>query len=997
MLSLSLCNANAEIRRCADGDTQHTRRFDTAVFNSSPAACGPTLGGAISETVVATTTREGDVRASIPSSVFVYNQPPQQQQQQPQQQRTQVQPKQSEARRGRSLLTTSFVTGSLQTPAVSQQAQATAQLQSAATVASNHSPVMAVSCQPSNFVAYNTAQLSPTFNYGHQGTTPSSQPNFTVYNTTPPVSPPLTYPSTQPLRVPMRQSSNTPSPASSPPPNLLSPHTFLQAVSPPSNTTGSRRQYLSTSFPSLLPGSSPEAPAYFRAVTGAPTNSRRESSDWEGSNNEIRELDTNTYCFTDLTSNERCDPLDKPTMATMTRSRVGVGITENRKPLSSNTLSPCHQPYSEEEDTDPAILALIESNSEGTELPKSSASALAKSPMEQFLHSIEPNPNAVSHNVAEVSSLLEANLTPPSGSTFTPFPVTKSITHGSPALKPPSSQLRRTFNPLSFSDPEIHSPSQELPEYLSLTPQVSAAIPFAPSQGRPSLCTSMDSLFSYPIGFTQGANTPCSSIEQNQVRQLPHHSPLELPQLPSMQSRVQPQILTPVLNHQLHADSDQEVHSMTLQQSQLHYTLPQHVYLHQQGSRSNTQPRKQETAPLQMHPYPQVGQAHQQFSSHVQSPHRSPEVHAHTPPSPQLCPVILSQPPGLSSQASAQLPNQVPVPCRAQRPSQHSVQTEHPPSITEQEPQLRSVNTPTPVALPTSAPVQIMTPAPISTERHTPPQEASQTELHSPSQPSQNVTEENNSQVQSQQVPPQRTRLSLEKESSSVSPRVYRITASGRLTQSAPLPTNLPQSKTHPINICTTYRENIDRTNQQGHSPDHRYKRYAMMPDMKDFMIHVDVKEITDPRTTLMIKNIPNKYSQKMLLEEIDAHHTGVYDFFYLPIDFKNKCNVGYAFINMVSTVKIAPFYTEFNNKRWTRFNSEKICNITYARIQGIVQLIDHFKTSSLLAEEEKVRPVMLLNNTLQPFPVGVSLHVLHLEKEHRDIIVTSDKLPYVE
>jgi len=45
-----------------------------------------------------------------------------------------------------------------------------------------------------------------------------------------------------------------------------------------------------------------------------------------------------------------------------------------------------------------------------------------------------------------------------------------------------------------------------------------------------------------------------------------------------------------------------------------------------------------------------------------------------------------------------------------------------------------------------------------------------------------------------------------------------------------------------------------------------------------------------DARTTLMIKNIPNKYTQKMLLATIDEHFRGTYDFFYLPIDFKNKC-----------------------------------------------------------------------------------------------------------
>ena len=50
----------------------------------------------------------------------------------------------------------------------------------------------------------------------------------------------------------------------------------------------------------------------------------------------------------------------------------------------------------------------------------------------------------------------------------------------------------------------------------------------------------------------------------------------------------------------------------------------------------------------------------------------------------------------------------------------------------------------------------------------------------------------------------------------------------------------------------------------------------------------------------------------------------GQYDFFYLPIDYKNKCNLGYCFMNFLNAELTAECYEEFHNKRWEEFNSKK-------------------------------------------------------------------------
>ncbi len=58
----------------------------------------------------------------------------------------------------------------------------------------------------------------------------------------------------------------------------------------------------------------------------------------------------------------------------------------------------------------------------------------------------------------------------------------------------------------------------------------------------------------------------------------------------------------------------------------------------------------------------------------------------------------------------------------------------------------------------------------------------------------------------------------------------------------------------------------------------------------EEIRFDVDVERIEkglDARTTLMIKNIPNKYSQRMLLTTVEEEHKSTFDFAYLPIDFR--------------------------------------------------------------------------------------------------------------
>jgi len=121
---------------------------------------------------------------------------------------------------------------------------------------------------------------------------------------------------------------------------------------------------------------------------------------------------------------------------------------------------------------------------------------------------------------------------------------------------------------------------------------------------------------------------------------------------------------------------------------------------------------------------------------------------------------------------------------------------------------------------------------------------------------------------------------------------------------------------------------------------------------------------------TIMLRNIPNKYTQDMLLDHLNKYR-GSIDFLYLPTDFKNNCNLGYAFINFVDMNTADIFTKEYQGGRLPHFrHSPKVLAVGKARVQGASANIKRFRSSSVMGVlSEDAKPMLFQNGMRIPFP----------------------------
>eukprot|EP00747_Dinoflagellata_sp_TGD_P042923 gnl/TRDRNA2_/TRDRNA2_142384_c1_seq1.p1 gnl/TRDRNA2_/TRDRNA2_142384_c1~~gnl/TRDRNA2_/TRDRNA2_142384_c1_seq1.p1 ORF type:complete len:409 (+),score=83.17 gnl/TRDRNA2_/TRDRNA2_142384_c1_seq1:66-1229(+) len=112
---------------------------------------------------------------------------------------------------------------------------------------------------------------------------------------------------------------------------------------------------------------------------------------------------------------------------------------------------------------------------------------------------------------------------------------------------------------------------------------------------------------------------------------------------------------------------------------------------------------------------------------------------------------------------------------------------------------------------------------------------------------------------------------------------------------------------------------------------------------------------------TVMMRNLPNKYTQQMLLEEINlAGFAGTFDFFYLPIDPETHANRGYAFVNFDNPRNAHKFMAAFEGRQMHHFNSKKVVSCMAATLQGFEANYSHYATARVSRGEPHARPLFL-------------------------------------
>lgn len=193
----------------------------------------------------------------------------------------------------------------------------------------------------------------------------------------------------------------------------------------------------------------------------------------------------------------------------------------------------------------------------------------------------------------------------------------------------------------------------------------------------------------------------------------------------------------------------------------------------------------------------------------------------------------------------------------------------------------------------------------------------------------------------------------------------------------APPPANAPAaastSRAGQAHGKSGRRPSADEVELRAPAPRHRNGRPhgAILPEPAK--VPRQKSTAAGPRTTVMLRNMPNNYNRHMLIDLLNAEgFESQFDFLYLPVDFQSRASLGYAFVNLQDEATAHRFWDTFDGYSNWVIPSRKVSGVSWAGPhQGLQAHIERYRNSPVMADSvpDEFKPAMFERGQRVPFP----------------------------
>mmetsp|Transcript_41214 Transcript_41214/g.87788 ORF Transcript_41214/g.87788 Transcript_41214/m.87788 type:complete len:338 (-) Transcript_41214:51-1064(-) len=144
--------------------------------------------------------------------------------------------------------------------------------------------------------------------------------------------------------------------------------------------------------------------------------------------------------------------------------------------------------------------------------------------------------------------------------------------------------------------------------------------------------------------------------------------------------------------------------------------------------------------------------------------------------------------------------------------------------------------------------------------------------------------------------------------------------------------------------------------------PSRKTYRHKQVPRKLDLKKRYESTSAEEPPTTLMIRNVPNRFKQQDLIAELEGlGFAGSFDFVYLPVDQGNRhrhhglrtstSSVGYGFVNFVDHTWAEMCMAVMQGHCFQRHGTDasgRCAVISVAHLQGLEANLAHYENSAV-------------------------------------------------